>query len=89
MNDSAGKFYEYASVALSVMAGILISAPISQQMVSSSSNPSLFTLAPVFTFGILGFVLGLKRCKSRAFFYTSLLAVLVLTSLFGFGVFLR
>ena len=75
MKDQSQKFYQIATIILSAIAGFLIAIPL----ISSATNKFTLLVVPIFT--LMGGLAGYRRRNSHVFFYISLAAVGILSSL--------
>ncbi len=75
MNDPFLRFYTFATITLSCFTGVLIAVPLAL----SNPNPLALLLLPFF--GTMGGIAGYRRRNSRIFFYLSLFAVVVLSTI--------
>ena len=82
MSESVSPFLQGSSVVLSTIAGYFVSMPLA----IAAPTPSQSSL--IFGAGILaGLLIGLRRRKSRAFFYFCVTITGILASLISFASF--
>ena len=78
--DPLAGFYALCTVIFGTISGVLIGLPVALMQGADISQPTAASLGPMALFGIFGAILGYRKRKSRAFFYLTIITVLLLTS---------